>query len=118
MTFVLTLMKLNIGGSEVTKIVNVEARKIAPTSVVNASGEGKYLYETDNDVYINKLLNDHENVGITSVPTGVNTLNLLRLDFNNASEDVGSRAVPSSVWKIRTRPALMRAASTIHFFNA
>lgn len=118
MTFLITVEKVTIGGSPVQKITEVEVLQNDPaeSEVIHSSGEGKYLHTLSNDKLINKLLNDYGNVGVTvSVVGAVESLNLT---FDTASEDPHSRRVLPANWEPKTRPALMRAATTTHFFNA
>lgn len=64
--------------------------------------------ETDDDALINAVLND---------PGHVTLMNgLLKVD--GASGDPHARYIPITDWKIRARPALMRAAATTNFLNA
>ena len=116
MYFVLKVMKLNIDGTIVSKIVHVNALQIKPTSLTNANGEGDYLFETSDDVQINKLINDQEKVVVTA-PAGTNTLSYVTLNFAAASQEPTARKIAASDWKVRVRPAFMRACTTTHLFN-
>ena len=117
MYFVLKIMNLNIGGTDVKKIVHVNAVHVKPTALTNHRGEGDYLYQSDDDVVINCLVNDQEKVTITSVPSGDNSLNLVELNFASASEEPSARKIADADWRLRCRPAFMRAATTTHLFN-
>ena len=117
MYFVLKIMNLNIGGTNVKKIVHVHALQVKPTSLTNHSGEGDFLYQTDEEMLINQLLNDQENVIVRTVPTTDNSLNVVTLDFGSASDEPSARKINDADWKVRVRPAFMRAATTTHFFN-
>lgn len=69
------------------------------------------VYETTLDTEMNKLLNDYTNVVCTPGGSGFS------LDFTGASETPDARKMSLDNWKPRTRPALMRATTTTHFFN-
>ena len=121
MYFTVCIMKLNPDGvgsasDTVTKIVSVSASKNAPTELRNGNGEGCYMFFTDDDEQINKLINDHENIGVTA-PSGENTLDPLVLIFLDASQEPSARYIPSEDWRVRVRPAFMRACTTKDAFN-
>ena len=59
------------------------------------------------DIMVNAVLNDPEHI----------TLNGTTVVYTGASGDVRCRYVPPSDWKMRTKPALMRAAHASSFFN-
>lgn len=62
---------------------------------------------TDNS-FVNKCLND---------PDHVTLVNGSIVYGDDSSEDVHHRAIQLSEWKIRVRPALMRATTTTNLFN-
>ena len=121
MYFTVCVMKLrpdgdNSGQNTVSKIVSVSASKNAPVRLNNANGEGCYLYVTDDDVKINKLINDHESIIVTT-PPGTNTMEHLQLNFINASQEPSARYIPSENWRVRVRSAFMRACTAKDTFN-
>lgn len=123
MYFTVCIMKLNPDGARpapapttVTKIVSVSASKNAPTELRNSDGEGCYMFFTDDDEQINKLINDHEHIEVTA-PSGENTLDPLVLIFLDASQEPSARYIPSEDWRVRVRPAFMRACTAKDAFN-
>jgi hypothetical protein len=58
--------------------------------------------------FVNACLNDPDHVKLVND-------NIVYDDY--PSEDPHHRAIPMSEWKIRVRPALMRAATTTNLFN-
>lgn len=68
------------------------------------------LYITDDDSFINLVLNDPGKV-FEDKRTG-------QIITTGAQGEPHVRHIPLSDWKVRVRPALMRAAETTHLFNA
>lgn len=101
-------VKLKTSGSDL-KIVQVEALQ---DSITTDPSKGEYIYESEDDANINKLVNDFSKVK-AFVAGGS-----LSLTFEDASAETTARTVPASQWMNRTRPALMRAATTVGLFNA
>ena len=117
MYFVLKIMNLNIGGTDVKKIVHVSSVQVKPTALTNHGGEGDYLFQADDDATINCLINDQESVVVGSVPSADNSLTPVTLNFSSASQEPSARKIADADWKVRVRPAFMRAATTTHLFN-
>jgi len=113
MKLLLTLKKWNINNEDVLKIMQVE---LLQSSIVALSStnehEGTFLFETDDESLINRILNDYEHC--TPVFTDNN---LTGINVSEAGDDPDSRKIPDGNWKVRVRPALLRAATTTHFFN-
>lgn len=89
-------------------ILSVE---VIPSDLEVTENQFQKVYETTLDTEMNKLLNDYANVVCTPGGAGFS------LDFTRASETPDARQIDLSTWKPRTRPALMRAATTTNFFN-
>lgn len=70
------------------------------------------LYITDDDEFINLVLNDPGKVFLNkrTHPSQIIT--------TGAQGEPHVRHIPLADWKVRVRPALMRAAETTHLFNA
>ena len=96
--------------------LNANNTGINAVEIVNntftTSEPGEYVYEVDNDAVVNKILNDYENVEVT-FPAGK-----LKLTPTGTVEEANARKSDLTEWKKRVRPALMRAATTTHLFNA
>ena len=68
------------------------------------------LYITDDDEFTNLVLNDPGKV-YEDKRTG-------QIITTGAQGEPHVRHIPLADWKVRVRPALMRAAETTHLFNA
>lgn len=98
------LLTINAG-----KIVKVE---LLQDSTNVAKEADQYLWETTNESEANALLNNYDKVSVTIGTTSV------VLGFDGVSESVHGRSITPSSWIRKVRPALMRASTTTHLFNA
>jgi len=74
--------------------------------------DDEFIYEVSDDGLANKILNDYENVSVSV------SGRILDITPNGDEENACARKINLSEWKKRVRPALMRAATTTHLFNA
>lgn len=114
MKVLLTLRELNIDGQDVVKIIKVDALQAVPVSIESDPEDTTVVYEVENDAELNKLLNDYESIEVQVDGAGA----FVSIDTSAAGDDVHCRKIPLSDWKVRVRPALMRAATTTNLFNA
>lgn len=98
---------LEIEGSKITEITvlqTVEGRELA--------GNQKVIEITD-DATANKVLNNYDRVTVQPIAGGG-----IKLELGDAEEEPRVRMIQPSDWIRKVRPALMRAATTTHLFNA
>lgn len=99
-------------------LLEIEGTKIVEIQVLQdveglELAENQKTIEISDDVIANKVLNNYDRVTVKPIAGGG-----ISLDLGDAEEEPRVRMIQPSDWIRKVRPALMRAATTTHLFNA